>query len=250
MIQNLLILKKSGENIYHKAFGHFDMDETVMSGFFSAFFVFSQALCGTDINTMELGTKFKIVFDKAIHKNNEIIFAAICDVSDSIINVHKTLESIKNYIIFKYGEKINKVGCDLKCYNDLDSFIEKIIYTSQELDIDRELYKKAKEILKDLDANDEILDSALISSTGVTSSTDKDKEFLNLMIKQMDAFFKLTKRVLDQIILKFQNRYIILYHINENLIISSLTKKNVQIGIATLLVEEAASKIAKIYNKH
>ncbi|MHA1231214.1 MAG: hypothetical protein ACTSPQ_11265 [Candidatus Helarchaeota archaeon] len=247
MIQSILILRRSGENIYYKNLGSISMDETVMSGFFSALFTFSQALCGSDIEIIELGTKYKIVFKSAIHGSSEIIFAAICDIYDSIIKIHKVLESIKNYTILKYGDKIDKVGCDLSCVDELDIFIREILTGSEGLPLEGDLYNECKKVLTELDSNTEILDSALISSTGAIASTDKDKEFLNLMIRQLDAFFKFTHRVLDQIILKFQNRYIILYRVNDDLVISSLTKRNVPIGVATLLVEEAASKLAEIY---
>ncbi|MHA1270061.1 MAG: hypothetical protein ACTSPY_09775 [Candidatus Helarchaeota archaeon] len=248
MIQNLLILKRSGENIYYKKLGTVSMDETIMSGFFSAFFVFSQSLCRSDIESIELGAEYRIVFENAKSGSSEIIFAAICDISDSIINVHNTLEAIKNYTILKFGDKIQKCGgCDLNCEKELDKFVDKILSESQKFTFNKNIYSKYQEVLKELDSNVEILDSALISATGVTASTDKDKEFLNLMIKQMDAFFKLTHRVLDQIILSFQGRYIILYRVNDELVISSLTKRNVPIGIATLLVEDAANKLVQIF---
>ena len=245
MIQNLLILKRSGENIYNKCFGKVEMNQTVMSGFFSAFFVFSQQLCGQDIKSMDLGKLYKIVFE--IPEGKEVIFVAICDISDSSINIRNVLNEVKDYTFINFGEEIKRNGINLDNNNKLNTYVEEILSKSQDLDIGEELLKKYNLILKELvESNNEIIDSALISSTGLTSTSNKDKEFLNLMIRQMEAFFTLTNRVLDQIILKFQNRHIILYRINEDLVLSSLTKRNVPIGITTLLVEEAVEKISKL----
>ncbi|MBD3227823.1 MAG: hypothetical protein GF329_06510 [Candidatus Lokiarchaeota archaeon] len=246
MIQNLVILKRSGENIYNKNLGKVEMNETVMSGFFSAFFVFSQELCQADIKTIQLGNLYKAVFETS--EDEQLIFVAICDISDSIINVRNVLEDVKQFTLERFGNKIKEVGCNFDCNNQLNQYIEDILSESQQLEISKELLSKYNNILKELDDNSEILDSALISSTGVTTTSDKDKEFLSLVIKQMEAFFNLTGRSLDQIILKFQNRYIILYRINEELVLSALTKRNVPIGISTLLIEEAAAKISELSN--
>ena len=220
------------------------MDETIMSGFFSAFFTFSQSLSGADIEKIDIGERYQIIFESA--GNTEILFVAICDAFDSLINIKKLLKEVKNFTILKFGDKIKIVGCDLSCNSELDEFIAKSIVNSYQLDFQEDYINKYQKILDALESNEEILDSALISSTGVTASSDKDKEFLNLMIRQMEAFFRLTGRILDQIILQFQNRYIILFRINQDLVLSCLTKRNVPIGIATLLAEEAALKIAKI----
>jgi predicted regulator of Ras-like GTPase activity (Roadblock/LC7/MglB family) len=248
MIQNLLILRRSGENIYNKNLGTVNMNETVMSGFFSAFLVFSQQLCGSDIESIDLGNLYKIVFEST--PKRDLLFVSICEASDSIINVKNVLTELKNFTFLKYGDKIKKLGCNLDCNEELNTFVENLLSESQELEIAKELKNKYREILNELDANNEILDSALISSTGLTATTDKDKEFLNLMVKQMEAFFRLTNRTLDQIILKFQDRYIVLYRVNKELVLSSLTKRNVPIGVATLFVEEAANKLANLYEEN
>ncbi|TFF88733.1 MAG: hypothetical protein EU549_02470 [Promethearchaeota archaeon] len=244
MIQNLVILKRSGENIYNKNIGNVNMNETVMSGFFSAFFVFSQELCNADIKTIQIGNLYKAVFETSY--DEKLIFVAICDISDSLMVIKEVLNKVKGFTFEQFGNEIKEKGCNLDCNNQLNTFIEDILSESQELEISEDLLNKYNDILKDLDRNSEILDSALISSTGVTSTSDKDKEFLNLVIKQMEAFFNLTGRNLDEIILKFQNRHIILYRINEELVLSSLTKRNIPIGVATLLIEEAASEISKL----
>ncbi len=245
MIQNFLILKRSGESIYKKSFGKIDMDETIMCGFFSAFFTFTQSLCGADLRDIELGP-YRILFEFV---GKEIILVVFFDKSDSIINVQQHLIKLRDIIKEKYGDVIKKKVCKTEDFEGLNELIDEIILKPQEIKIKEEFKSYCESVLNDLNSTNEIIDCALISIDGIPLLRGTKREFLDLIIRQMDAFWKFKSQVLDQIILYYENRYIILYKINEDLVLSALIRRNTPIGLATLLVEEGAQKIAKQASK-
>ncbi|MHA1280081.1 MAG: hypothetical protein ACTSQ8_23050 [Candidatus Helarchaeota archaeon] len=242
MIQTFLILKRTGENIYKKSFGFIDMDETVMSGFFSAFFTFTQSLCKADIQDIELG-QYRILFDTV---EDELILCVIFDKADSIISVHHFLSNLKTIILTDYHECIKKKTCRTEDFTGLGEVINKLVSKPQILELTNEIKSKYESILNKLHSANEILDCALISVEGIPLLNQDRKEFLDLIIKQLDAFWKFKSQVLDQIILYYEKRYIILYKIKPNFILSCLFRRDTPIGLATLLVDEAASKISHI----
>ncbi len=241
MIQYFLLLKRTGENIYKKSFGQIDMDETVMSGFFSAFFTFTQSLLNADVQDIEIG-HFRILFEVA---GKKIILAAIFDKADSIINVQQKLVKIKGIINQNYLEAINNPICKSEDFDGLNEIIEQIIMDPLQFNLDESKKSKFQEILNKLNSSNEILDCALISISGVPLLGAHNQEFLDLIIGQMDAFWKFKSTVLDQIILYYEKRYIVLHKVNDNLVLCCFARRNTPIGLATLLVEEASSKIVR-----
>ncbi|HUX97970.1 MAG TPA: hypothetical protein VMV49_00305 [Candidatus Deferrimicrobium sp.] len=241
MIQHFLILKRTGENIYKKCFGNIDMNETIMSGFFSAFFTFTQSLCGADVQDVELGS-YRMLFESV---GKEIILAIIVDKSDSIINVQQKLRELKNIIGSQFEDAIKKNACRTEDFKGLNDICEQLISKPATISMDENLKSIYSRILEELRSNNEILDCVLLSINGIPLQTTK-KDFLDLCIKQMDAFWKFKSKVLDQIILYYEDRYVILHKINESFVLSVLLRKDTPIGYGTLLVEETVNKIANL----
>ena len=82
MIQTILVLRRSGENICSQTYGDQKWNDTLTSGFISATFNFTQSTFGAEIQDMELGP-YRVLFEMA----DDIILAAFFEKSDSIINV-------------------------------------------------------------------------------------------------------------------------------------------------------------------
>jgi len=243
MIQHFLILKRTGENIYKKSFGQIDMDETVMSGFFSAFFTFTQSLLGVDVQDIELG-QYRMLFE-VVEKS--LILAVIVDTTDSIISIQRKLSTLKNIILSDYYECIVKPICNSEDFKGLSEIIDHMIAKPHEISISEAKKEKALQILNILRSSSEIVDCALITNDGVPIENIIQKEFLDLIIKQMDAFWKFTKnQILDQIIIYYENRVIILYKVDEELVLCALARRESPIGLATYLIEDAAEKIANL----
>lgn len=245
MIHYFLILKRTGENIYKKCYGKIDLDETIVSGFFSAFFTFTQKLYGADLEDLEFGP-YRMLFEFV---GKEIILTMLFDKSDSMISIQQKLIKLKHIIQQNYLESIKNKICKTEEFEGLDEIVNSIILKSQKLEINDAIISECLLILNKLKTSNEIVDCSLISVDGIPLIKEANREFINLIIKQMDAFWKFKSQVLDQIILSYEDRFIILHKVNENFILACLIRRNTPIGLATLLAEEGASKIAKITNK-
>jgi len=241
MIHNILILKQSGETVYNKNFGKTTWNEVLTSGFISAAFSFTQNTFGADIQDMELGP-YRVLFEGG----DDLILVAFFDKYDSIINVREKLIALKNIIISKYENELKENLTELESFKDLDQITENLISKSTQVHIDDSLKSKYIKILDDFRSNSEILDCDLISVLGVPLIKEWNKDFLELCLRQMDAFWKSKQYVLDQIILSYEERHTILHKINHELVLSAQIRSNTPLGLATLLVEETASKIAKL----
>jgi len=175
----------------------------------------------------------------------KIILAAIFDKADSIINVQQKLIKIKEVINTNYEEAINKPICNSEDFDGLNDIIEQIIMEPLKGKLNEDLKAKYQVILDKLNSSNEILDCALISINGVPLLGTPKQDFLDVIIGQMDAFWKFKSTVLDQIILYYENRYIVLNKVNDNLVLCCFARRNTPIGLATLLIEEASLKIVR-----
>jgi hypothetical protein len=146
----------------------------------------------------------------------------------------------------EYSEAQLEEFCSPDDYPFLGERIDKLIsqYASSSLSESKILSYKS--ILTSLRSNTEILDCDLISATGKPLRKDWDADFLNLCIRLIDAFWKSKRYVLDQIIVSYQQRILILHKFNDEFVLSALIKRETPIGMATYLIEEATNKLLKI----
>ena len=242
MIQAILILKTSGENLFSKTFGKAHWNETLTSGFISAAFSFTQMSFSANIEEIEIGP-YRLFFESG----ENFIVTAFFDKGDSIINVRQKLRIMREKIAENFGEIIDKNKCCVDDYKGLDSIIMEVISDSDKDQENEDLIHNYKKILVKLRSNMEILDCDLISiSTGLPLVHEWNKEYLNLCLRQVDAFWKTKQFMVDQIILTYEQRHLILFKISENYVLSSIIRRETPLGLATLLIEDAASKIKNL----
>ena len=136
MIQHLLILKRTGATIYRKNFGQIEVDEVILSGFFSAFFSLSQSLFNVDIRDIELGP-LRMLFEVI---GNELILTVLFDQSDSLIQIHQKLIEARNIIQQRYRDCLSSPRSE--DFAGLNEIIEDIFLNTQTIDIGQELKQK------------------------------------------------------------------------------------------------------------
>lgn len=242
MIHTILILKTTGTNIFSKTFGEARWNETLTSGFISAAFSFTQTNFSANIEEIEIGP-YRLFFESG----NNFIITAFFDKGDSIINVRQKLRAMREKISEHYGQIIDEDQCCVDDYKGLDSIIMEVISQYDKDQIPQELIENYKKILAKLRSNMEILDCDLISiSTGLPIVHKWNEEYLNLCLRQVDAFWKTKQFMLDQIILTYEQRHLILFKISETYILSSIIRRDTPLGLATLLIEDAALKIKSL----
>lgn len=243
MIHSILILRRSGEKIYSRTYSDIAWNEILTSGFISALFNFTQQLFKADIQDLELGP-YRLLFES--NKDEDLIYVAIFDKIDSIINVKENLEYLKEKIYSEYKLKLNNELITEDDLPGIEQIVDSIIDSRSNLGISDGMRARYVEILEEFRSNSEILDSDLISGSGVPLTKEWKRDFLELCLRQIDAFWKSKKYLLDQIILSYEGRHLILYKINENMVLSALIRRNTPLGMATLLIEKATTKINKL----
>ncbi|MFW9878723.1 MAG: hypothetical protein ACFFG0_37065, partial [Candidatus Thorarchaeota archaeon] len=241
MILAILILKRTGENICSRTYGTTKWNETLTSGFISATFDFTQKTFGTEIQDIELGP-YRILFELT----DDFIIVAFYEKSDSIINIQNKLIDLKQTIYSKYKKVLNDITWCVEDFKGLGDIVDEIISGYYDIDIRKDLIRQYKDILENFRSNAEILYCDLISSSGVPLTKEWNKEFLDLCLRMIDAFWKSQHYVLDQIILSYEQRTLILHKVNDNFVLSALIRRNTPIGMATYLVEETSNNISKL----
>ena len=241
MIQTILVLRRSGENICSQTYGDQKWNDTLTSGFISATFNFTQSTFGAEIQDMELGP-YRVLFEMA----DDIILAAFFEKSDSIINVRKRLIKLKETMYSKYSNVLKKHLCSPDEFEGLSDIIEDLLKEYSDVGISDDLKESYMEIIEKFRSNEEILDCDLISSSGVPLTKEWNKDFLDLCLRMIDAFWKSRHYVLDQIILSYEERHLILHKISDQFILSALVRRNTPIGLATFLVDETSNMLSKL----
>lgn len=241
MIKSILVLRRSGENICSQTYGDQNWNDTLASGFISATFNFTQSTFGANIQDMELGP-YRVLFELA----EDIIIVAFFEKSDSIINIQERLVKLKNVIYEKYADVLKKELCSPDEFKGLKEIIGQILSEYSDLGLPEELKKSYMDVLDSFRSNEEILDCDLISISGVPLMKEWNKDFLDLCLRMIDAFWKSRHYVLDQIILSYEERHLILHKINDQFILSALVRRNTPIGLATFLVDETSNILAKL----
>lgn len=241
MILNVLILRKTGENVCYREYSSKPFNATLTSGFLSATFNFTQATFGAEIRDLELGP-YRIMFEQ----QGILIIAVLFEQIDSIMHVQKILDEISNLMRTEYSDAVEKELCSPDDYPFLDERIDNLVIQYSSSSISDSKILQYKSIVATLRSNTEILDCDLISASGKPLRKDWNEDFLNLCNKLMDAFWKSKRYVLDQIIVSYQQRILILHKVNEEFVLSALIKKETPIGMATYMIEEATAELMKV----
>lgn len=236
-------MKKSGEPVFTKHYGEYKLDEVVTCGFLSATLSFTNSTFGANINDIEIGP-YRIIFDT--DKSIQFVVIALMDSSDSIISIRKKLIEIKNEIIERVGEDLSEILSNKDAR--IVGIFEDVLLKTPKINPSDQLLEDFKKTLTQFRENQEILDSELLSTTGMPLFGTDNRAFVDIAISQMDCFWKHKSIILDQIIMSYENQFIILHKVNESLILVSLIRKNTPIGMATMLIEDAAIKLKSISN--
>ncbi|MFX0070135.1 MAG: hypothetical protein ACFFAO_03505 [Candidatus Hermodarchaeota archaeon] len=246
MLYSILILRKSGEPIFTKFFGDASKwNETLTCGLISALYHFANEVLSAKIEDIEVES-YRILLE--FEEDINLIFVALFDHYDSFVGIKKKLQDLKIILLSDYKEIIKRDFCCADDFKGLDEKIDALISPSSKSDPMKILKPRYVELLKEFRLNEEILDCDLISiETGRPIMHDWQQEFLDLCLRQIDAFYKSVQNLnLDQITLSYRGRHLILHKVTDQLILSTLLQRDTPLGLATLMIENLANKIANI----
>ena len=245
MIHAILVLKKeSGLKVWSKSYSNtINWDEYLTSGLISAMLSLSKEIFGADVYDVELG-RFKMIFENGADK---FVLVAVFDKTDSIINVVEKLEMLRNELQSRYHEALNRDFNMGEDFPHIEQVCDLVLSDSSLWVLSESLKDYLIEALAELQENVEILECDIISTAGVPLTRQWNKDFLELCLRQIDAFWKSTNYVVDQITISYQKRHIILHKINDQLVLITLIRRETPMGMATLLIEDFALKVSKVF---
>lgn len=179
------------------------------------------------------------------------MLVCLSDITDSVINIRKNLIKLRTIIKSEYKELFESSEDFLNEFEGLEEIVDKIMLESSEKEIQDDLKKKkCANLIDEFISCNEVLNCALISITGIPLINKMKKELLEISIKQMDAFWKFKNKILDQMILFYEDKYIILYKIDSNFVISVLFQNKTPVGFACLLIKEISKNISMVLKVH
>ncbi|MFX0000643.1 MAG: hypothetical protein ACFE9Q_12070 [Candidatus Hodarchaeota archaeon] len=126
MIFKVLIIKSNGILCYSKSFfGPDDVDEDVVSGFFTSILDISKKLGGGEIRSLNF-KNLNIIYSYDDEKY--CIFLIITDIDDSEEEIGK-LELLKSEFIKRYHDDLKNWDADIGKFESFDGFVENHIFT-------------------------------------------------------------------------------------------------------------------------
>lgn len=245
MIHTILILKKeSGLKVWNKSYSEvINWDEYLTSGLISAILNFSQEIFGADVYDIELGP-YKMLFDS---ESENSILVAVFDKYDSIINISEKLGMLRKELESRYSEALTRDFNTGDDFPHIDMIFDLILSDNSIWQLSSGLKEFLIKELETFRNNQEILDCDVISTAGIPLVRKWKKDFLDLCLRQIDAFWKSTQYMVDQITISYQKRHIILYKINEQLVLVASIRRDTPMGMTTFLIEDFAQKVSKIF---
>ncbi|MHA1798707.1 MAG: hypothetical protein ACTSVY_09720 [Candidatus Helarchaeota archaeon] len=146
VIHNLMILTKSGANIYYRIYDSstkINVNPSMLSAFFSAMNSFSTNLFNKGLQTITIQDNKQFICEEL----EDLISIAMIDATDSASFMHKKLRGINDFLIKNYDLK-NFDG-DLREFEGIEQIIDNIILNDfSDTTLEQEIIMILEEILK------------------------------------------------------------------------------------------------------
>ena len=245
MIHAILVLKKSsGLKVWSKVYSEtINWDEYLTSGLISAIQTFSKEIFGADVYDIELGS-YRMIFESGA---TNFVLVAVFDKFDSIINIVEKLEMLRKELQSRYQDAFNRDFNKGEDFPHIDEICDLVLSDNSVWVISNGLKDHLIQALREFKQNVEILDCDILSTAGVPLAHQWNRDFLDLCVRQIDAFWKSTQYMVDQITISYQRRHVILYKINDQLVLTASIRRETPMGMATMLIEDFAQKVSKIF---
>lgn len=251
MIFDFYILEKKGTCIFHQNFSVIDkkkVEADLISGFFSAMFMFSKEISDRRLEILEL-EGVRLIFEEGILEGGEdqYIFVAFVDESESTTQIQDILSKIKSKFLQNYGKILISWNRNTEVFNGFEKQIELIIIKA---DLDRfMLIEKLEEIIQ-IRERTHLEGIAIYTIMGdlMISDTELPQALKSYISKTIELQLK-TKIAISRSILTFEGKYLFIRPISDNLIAAILMKPSIAFRVAETLSESLFSLLrSKISN--
>ncbi|MFX1379613.1 MAG: hypothetical protein ACFFA4_11035 [Promethearchaeota archaeon] len=126
MISKVLIIMSGGILCYSKTFfGHIEIEDDFISGFFTAIHNISEQIGGGEIKSLNF-RNFNIIY--SYDDDKFCIFILLTDIDDPEEEVREKLQLMKNEFIKRYRKDLINWNSDIAKFEKFDEFVEENIY--------------------------------------------------------------------------------------------------------------------------
>ncbi|MHA1291233.1 MAG: hypothetical protein ACTSQJ_01035 [Promethearchaeota archaeon] len=244
-IHNLFIFNKSGICIYCRNFTKsYNMEENLISSFFTALMSFTKEIMGNKIKTIEMaGIKFVIIEKRMFY------YGLLCDSIENLIMIENLISQINSE--FLNFIRINDINYNSEFIDDkiLDGIIDSIIKEnlSNEFDIQKE--EKIIKFLKKMSLNEEINGIILLTDKGKVLYSSINKLDLKIFLKEIDFRVKICNNTILKMFYTSKNKELIFSEYIEDLYFIILVfDLRTKFGVAEYYLLKVVKFIRKILN--
>ncbi|MHA1748797.1 MAG: hypothetical protein ACTSYF_09190 [Promethearchaeota archaeon] len=242
MYYSIFILTKTGRLLFYHDFckifnNHFEPD--LISGFFSAIFIFISRIIKDKLNIIEMG-HFKLIFKET----KDYIFVILVDYYESSTQIKANLDRISRIFINNYGEMIEN-----KSYNRdyFSEFKKQVELTLTEQDINRIMLLESNEDLLKIGERKEIDGFFIYTTNAELMFSNIIDEDLSLFLMKLIETNKKTNFEFNKIIINRKNQILIAEKINSSLIMIILFKPRVPLNKIQFVWNELFNQIKETF---
>ena len=241
-IHNLFIFRNSGICLYSRNFtSYYNMEENLVSSFFTALGSFTQEIVGKTIESIEMGSiKFTII------KKNDILYGFLSGVEENMLLLEDIADKINNqYIKFV---KLHNVNTTMEYIysKDFDRIIDQTLedIMSNEFDLRKEA--KIIKYLKELISNAEIKGVILLTDKGKVIFSSLRSYNVKKLLKEVDFRVKIhNNAILKMFYMTKNNEIIFSENINDLYFLILMFNFNAKFGISEYYLKKAGDYIKK-----
>ena len=242
-IHNLFIFRSSGICLYSRNFtNYYQMEENLVSSFFTALRSFTQEIVGKNMKTIEMGSlKFTII------KKESFLYGFLSNIEENVLFLDDIAEKINDQYL-KYV-KLHNVNTTMEYIysKDFDKIIDD---TLQELlTTEFDLHKEGMIIdyLKQLTANSELEGIILLTDKGKMIFSSFKNEDLKFLLKELDFRVKIYNNSILKMFYMTKDKGIIYSeNIDDLYLIIVVFNNNVKFGISEYYMKKAVDYIKNL----
>ena len=241
-IHNLFIFRNSGICLYSRNFtNYYDMEENLISSFFTALRSFTQEIVGKNIETIEMGNlKFTII------KKNKYLYGFLSDIEENVLLLEDIAEKI-NIQYLKYV-KLHNVNTTMEYIysKDFDRIIDETLENilSNEFDLRKEAI--IIKYLKELNSNAEVEGVILLTDKGKVIFSSLRSYNVKKMLKEVDFRIKIhNNAILKMFYMTKNNDIIFSENINDLYFLILMFNFNTKFGISEYYLKKAVDYLKK-----
>ncbi len=247
-IHNLFVFNRAGLCLYSRNFtSSFNMEEHLITAFFSALMSFTSEVIGNRIKIIEMegeeGKEVKFI----IIEKGQLFYGLLCKSIENLILLEDIILKINSEILNFIKESKIKINTEYIYSDELDQVIDEIIEKNSSNVFDIEKEQKIIEYLEQMSYNDEIVGAVLITDKGKVLYSSLDSLNLKNFLKEVDFRIKIWNNSILKLFYTSKNKELIFSEYIEDLyFIIFIYDVTTKFGMAEYILTKTVKFIKKV----